>query len=266
MHVPAAAGDFHAANAFLDQTASEQTALAELITAILFLQRIRLICEAERLEVGAAHDLDRILIELRIALHTRRLETGAEGAVQLVQQRHALLHDVSRDIRLRVLQTSIGIEDRQWREGRREEAIAVVRLAVHAHTGWQRLMAGSFEMLHPSTHGGMLDRAALLVAGADQILRRGMNTGLRGHAANEADLVSLLREFHHRATELEAGLGLDWVRRTLGVAFFRIKRVDMRHTADHLEEDEVLGLAEPRAGGRIRSGRFGGKHRARGAV
>jgi hypothetical protein len=104
-------------------------------------------------------------------------------------------------------------------------------------------------MLGPRTHRRVLDGAALLVAGADQVLASGMDAGLGSHATHDGDLVRLLGEVHHGAAELEVGLGLDRCHGALRFAFLRIKRVDVRHAADHLQEDQVLGLAKAGTGG-----------------
>jgi hypothetical protein len=71
-----------------------------------------------------------------------------------------------------------------------------------------------------------------------------MHAGLGTHAADDADLVGLLGEIFHRAAELEASFRFDGGFRSLRRPVFRIERVDVRHAADHLEEDDVLGLAE----------------------
>ena len=154
-------------------------------------------------------------------------------------------------VALRVLQACIGIEDRQRRVAGGEEAVASIRLTVHADIGGQRLVAAAFEMLCPGTDVRMLDGAALLIAGADQILAAGMHAGFGGHAADDRDLVRLLGEIFHRAAELEVGFRFDRRFRSLRRSVFWIKRVDVGHAADHLEEDDVLGFAEAGAAVRI---------------
>jgi hypothetical protein len=116
VHVPAAAGDLNAAHAFLDQPTREQAALAEIVHAILLTQVLRLIGDAEGLQVVAAHDLDRVLVKLGVALHAGGLEAGAEAAVELVEQSEALAHDIAGDLRRGILQPRIGVQDRQRRE------------------------------------------------------------------------------------------------------------------------------------------------------
>ena len=223
--------------------------MAEFVVAIFRPQLGGFIIEAEGFEVRAGHDGDGFLVELGVALHAGGLEAFTEARVELVEHGEALLHHVGTRITLRILQTRLGIEDGQRREAGGEEAIAGIRLAVHAHTRWERLVAGSEEVLRPGADVRMLDGAALLVAAADQILAAGMHARFRGHAADDGNLVGLLREVLHRATKLKACFGRNGLDRSLRASFLRIERVDVRHAADHLEEDDVFCLPEAWASG-----------------
>ena len=244
MHVPAAFGDFDVANAFFYQTACQQAALAKFAFAILFLQGRRFVIEMEGFQVRAGHDADRFVIELRVALHLGGLKAITESGVELFQHDEAFDHLLWAGFVLGVLQARVGIEDGQRGKARREEAIAVLGLAVDADAGGQRLVAGAKEMLRPGTNVGVLDGAALLIAGADNVLTGGMHSCLGTHAADDADLVRLLGQVHHRAAQLKVALGFDRGFWPLGRATLGVQRVDVGHAADHLEEDDVLGLAE----------------------
>jgi len=90
----------------------------------------------------------------------------------------------------------------------------------------------------------VLDRPALLVGRAHDILAGGVDAGLGTHRTDHGDLAGLFGELGQITAKLEVGLGLDRTLGTLGVAGLRIQRVDVRHAADHLEPDDALGLAE----------------------
>ena len=249
VHVPATLGDLNVTNAFFDETACEQAALAKLVAAVFFLQGIGLIVQTECLKIGAGHDADRFVVELRVAFHLGGLETLAEAGVELVEQHETLDHVFGGGVAAGVLQADIGVEDGQWRKAGGEEAVAVLRLAVDADIRGQCLVALAFEMLCPSADVGMLDGAALLIAAADHVLSGCMHAGLGTQAADDADLVGLFGEIFHRAAKLEVGLRFDRCLRPLSRPVLGVECVDVRHATDHLQKDDVFGLAETWAGG-----------------
>jgi len=105
-------------------------------------------------------------------------------------------------------------------------------------------MTRAFEMLSPSANVGMLDRATLFVAGADQILATGVNSGFGSHAPDQGDLVRMIGQVRHRPTQLEAGLGRYGRFGALRFPLLRIESIDVGHPTDHLKENHVLGFAE----------------------
>ena len=128
-------------------------------------------------------------------------------------------------------------------------------MCIRDNIGGQRLVTGAEEVLRPGTDVGMLDGSALLVAGADDVLPGGMHPRFGSHAADDAELVRLFGEVLHRSSQLKVSLGFDRRFRSLRRAILRVQRVDVGHATDHLEKDDVLGLAKA---GTRRPGSLGG--------
>ena len=86
MHVPAIAGDFNEADPGLNQTLRQQATLSELGIAIEFAGRLVLLAEIEGLEVVAAQEAQRLVVEVPvsadIAVLILRNKAFAEGVRQ----------------------------------------------------------------------------------------------------------------------------------------------------------------------------------------
>ncbi len=261
VHVPAAGADFDKTDAALNEAAGEDAALAEFVAAVGVTQRIRLFGEAEGFEIISTHECEGLIIELGVGFDVAVGKLATEAGVDLIEEGEAFLEDVLRDVCLGVLNAYIRIMDGKRAEGGGEEAVAVFGTAIDADAGGQRLVAGAVEVLGPSAHVGVLDGAALLITGADEVLAGSMDSGLRGHGTDDGDLVTDLGEFRHGAAELKAALGCDGIGWAFSVAMLGVERVDVAHATDHLKEDAGLGLAETGAGGGIDGASSGGAQR-----
>ena len=105
VHVPAAGAHFDEAHASLDETAGEEAALAEAI-AVEVAGGLVFLGDVERFEVLAREQVHGFVVELGVGLHFAALVLVAEGGVELVHERDALLEHRLAEGGLGVLQAA----------------------------------------------------------------------------------------------------------------------------------------------------------------
>ena len=77
-----------------------------------------------------------------------------------------------------------------------------------------------------------------------------MDARFGSHAADQGEFVRVLGQIRHDASELVSGFGGNRSFGTLSRPIFGIQGIDVSHPSQHLQEDDILGLAEaaPRDG------------------
>ena len=263
VHVPAAKLHFNEADAGLYQTARQKSALAEAAVAVFGPGAGGLEREVKDFEVFALHELHGLIVEFGVSFDILRLVFFAEGIVQLVHERDALVEMQLGTGLLDVLQAGLRIRDWDRAGGGREEACAREGAAAIDDDAVRQGDAfdAAQEVGSPGPHAGMHNGATRLIAGFHDVGAGIMHTGLGTHGTHDGNFVGNFRHLGHGAAEVvDATFALDGGCWALGLTGFGIPGVDVGHAAVHPEEDHVLGLAEARSGSCGRRAQVEGWH------
>lgn len=119
VHVPAAAGDFDAADIVLNQSASQQATLTERIPSVAISVRVLFFLQVEGLQFTAGQKCCRFCVKIGIGLNATLLESISELLVEGVDQFHAFTERIGSQIGWRccVFKAAIRITNWQRTEG-----------------------------------------------------------------------------------------------------------------------------------------------------